>query len=398
MAFTIKQREFLDNANHRWNIKEGATRSGKTYLDYFVIPMRIRRVAGLDGLTVFLGNTKGTLQRNIIEPLQSMYGVGLVSSIRSDNTAMIFGEKCYCLGADKANQMDRIRGSSIKYCYGDEIATWHEDVFTMLKSRLDKPYSKFDGTLNPESPNHWIKKFLDSDADIYRQSYCIDDNPTLDPTFVQNLKREYEGTVFYDRYILGKWTIAEGLIYPMFGESCMTEEIPANGEYFISCDYGTYNPFSAGLWCVTDKQAVRIKEYYYDGRGNQKQKTDEQYYADLERFAGDYPVQTIIVDPSAASFIEVVRQKGRFSVRKAKNDVGDGIRTTARMLNNGKIKIHKACEDAIREFGLYRWDEKAGNDTPIKENDHAMDDIRYMAQTILRNRLKDQEKPGLYAL
>lgn len=398
MAFTIKQREFLDNANHRWNIKEGATRSGKTYLDYFVIPMRIRRVAKLDGLTVFLGNTKGTLQRNIIEPLQSMYGVGLVSSIRSDNTAMIFGEKCYCLGADKANQMDRIRGSSIKYCYGDEIATWHEDVFTMLKSRLDKPYSKFDGTLNPESPNHWIKKFLDSDADIYRQSYCIDDNPTLDPTFVQNLKREYEGTVFYDRYILGKWTIAEGLIYPMFGDSCMVEDIPAHGDYFISCDYGTLNPFSAGLWCVTDKQAVRIKEFYYDGRNSQKQKTDEEYYEDIDRLAGEYPVQSIIVDPSAASFIETIRRKGRFSVRKANNEVKDGIITTARMLKNGKIKIHTGCKDAIREFGLYRWDEKAGEDRPIKENDHAMDDIRYMAQTILRNRLKDQEKPGLYAL
>ena len=148
MPFTAKQREFLDNANHRWNIKEGATRSGKTYLDYFVIPKRIRRVAGLPGLTVILGNTKGTLQRNVIEPLQDMYGTELVSSIRSDNTAMLFGEKCYCLGADKANQVDRIRGASIKYCYGDEIATWHEDVFTMLKSRLDKPYSKFDGTLN----------------------------------------------------------------------------------------------------------------------------------------------------------------------------------------------------------------------------------------------------------
>ena len=154
MGFTPKQREFLDNANHRWNIKEGATRSGKTYLDYFVIPRRIRRVAGLPGLIVILGNTKGTLQRNIIEPLQDMYSTELVSSIRSDNTAMLFGEKAYCLGADKVNQVNRIRGSSIKYCYGDEMATWHEDVFTMLKSRLDKPYSRFDGTLNPENPHH----------------------------------------------------------------------------------------------------------------------------------------------------------------------------------------------------------------------------------------------------
>lgn len=398
MAFTKKQREFLDNANHRWNIKEGATRSGKTYLDYFVIPLRIRRVAGLEGLTVLLGNTKGTLERNIIAPLQDKYGTALVSSIRSDNTATLFGEKCYCLGADKANQMDRIRGSSIKYCYGDEIATWHEDVFTMLKSRLDKPYSKFDGTLNPESPNHWIKKFLDSDADIYRQNYTIDDNPTLDPVFVENLKREYAGTVFYDRYILGKWTMAEGLIYPMFGEDCMVDSIPQSGDYFISCDYGTLNPFSAGLWCVTDKQAVRVKEFYYDGRNSLQQKTDEEYYSDIERLAGDLTIQSIIVDPSAASFIETIRRKGRFPVRKARNEVVDGIVTTARMLKNGKIKIHRDCKDSIREFGLYRWDEKSGEDKPLKESDHAMDDIRYMAQTILRYRLRDEEMPGLLSL
>lgn len=179
MAFTQKQHEFLDNANHRWNIKQGATRSGKTYLDYFVIPKRIRQVAGKDGLVVILGNTKGTLQRNVIEPLQNIYGEQLVGNIRSDNTANMFGEKVYCLGADKINQVNRIRGASIKYCYGDEVATWHKEVFTMLKSRLDKPYSKFDGTLNPESPHHWLKKFLESDADIYCQSYTIDDNPTL---------------------------------------------------------------------------------------------------------------------------------------------------------------------------------------------------------------------------
>ncbi len=219
MPFTQKQREFLDNANHRWNIKQGATRSGKTYLDYFVIPKRIRRVADKPGLVVILGNTKGTLQRNVIEPLQDMYGADLVSSIRSDNTAMLFGQRCYCLGADKANQVDRIRGSSIKYCYGDEIATWNPDVFTMLKSRLDKPYSKFDGTLNPESPTHWLKKFLESDADIYCQSYSIDDNPTLDPVFVENLKREYAGTVYYDRYILGLWKAAEGAIYRLFADT-----------------------------------------------------------------------------------------------------------------------------------------------------------------------------------
>ena len=399
MLLSPKQIEFVQQGNKRWNFKGGATRSGKTYLDFkWIIPLRIRERIGRDGLAVILGVTKSTIERNVLEPMRKLYGDELVGTISSDNTAWIFGEKCYCLGAEKVSQVSKIRGASIKYCYGDEVADWSEEVFALLKSRLDKDYSCFDGTYNPQQPGHWLKRFLDSNADIFSQEYTIDDNPFLPPSFVQNLKREYEGTVFYDRYILGKWTIAEGLIYPMFGESCMTEEIPASGEYFISCDYGTYNPFSAGLWCVTNKQAVRIREYYYDGRNNQKQKTDEEYYMDLERLAGKYPVQTVIVDPSAASFIETIRRKGRFSVRKANNDVKDGIVTTARMLKNGKIKIHKNCTDAIKEFGIYRWDDKAGEDKPVKENDHAMDDIRYMAQTILRTKLKDEQPLGLLAL
>lgn len=388
MAFTRKQREFLDHANHRWNIKEGATRSGKTYLDYFVIPKRIRRVAGLPGLVVILGNTKGTLSRNIIEPLQDLYGPALVSDIRSDNTASLFGEKCYCLGADKVNQVNRIRGSSIKYCYGDEIATWHEDVFTMLKSRLDRPYSKFDGTLNPESPHHWFHKFLESDADIYRQSYTIDDNPTLDPGFVENLKREYAGTVYYDRYILGKWVVAQGLIYPMFREDRhVVDQLPEQGAWYISVDYGTLNPCSMGLWRWDGSRAVRAAEYYHSGRESGRQLTDEEYYSALEQLAGGRSVECVVVDPSAASFITCIRRHGRFRVRQAVNDVLNGIRLTTVLLQTGRLLFDRSCRDSIREFGLYRWDEAAPVDRPLKADDHAMDDIRYFCSTILRQEI-----------
>lgn len=148
--FSPKQNEYIDNADRRWNVKYGATRSGKTYLDYYVIPKRIRRVKGLPGLNVILGNTKGTLQRNVIEPMQKIWGTSLVSDIRSDNTAFLFGEKAYCLGADNIKHVNKIRGASFKYCYGDEVATWNQDVFNMVKSRMDKLYSKFDGTCNPE--------------------------------------------------------------------------------------------------------------------------------------------------------------------------------------------------------------------------------------------------------
>ena len=395
MLLSPKQIEFARYGNHRWNFKGGATRSGKTYLDFkWIIPMRIRERAGKDGLSVILGVTKSTIERNVLEPMRNLYGDKLVGAISSDNTAWIFGEKCYCLGAEKVSQVSKIRGASIKYCYGDEVADWSEEVFALLKSRLDKEYSCFDGTYNPQYPNHWLKIFLDSDADIFSQEYTIDDNPFLPPAFVENLKKEYAGTVFYDRYILGKWTLAEGLIYPMFNDSCIVDELPETGEYYISCDYGTLNPFSAGLWCVNSGRAVRVAEYYYSGRDKQYQLTDEEYYAEVEKLAGDKNIRHIIVDPSAASFIACIKKHGRFSVRKAKNDVMYGIRLTSAMLRAGAIKIGSDCGDAIREFGLYRWDEDSTDDKPIKENDHAMDDIRYFCATVLRRNRETREIVG----
>lgn len=218
-SLTDKQKEFWNNCNRRWNIKCGATRSGKTFLDYYLIPKRIRAVSGKDGLYVILGNTKSTLQRNIIEPLQNIWGVELVSDIKVDNTALMFGEKVHCIGADKISQVNRLRGSSIKYCYGDEVVTWNEEVFNMLKSRLDKNYSLFDGTCNPESPNHWFKEFLESDADIFYQQYTLYDNPHNPKEFVKNLELEYQGTVYFDRYILGQWKRAEGIVFPDFADN-----------------------------------------------------------------------------------------------------------------------------------------------------------------------------------
>lgn len=390
MLLSQKQLEFARYANHRWNFKGGATRSGKTYLDFkWIIPLRIRERAGKDGLAVILGVTKSTIERNVLEPMRNLYGDKLVGTISSDNTAWIFGEKCYCLGAEKVSQVSKIRGASIKYCYGDEVADWSEEVFALLKSRLDKEYSCFDGTYNPQYPNHWLKKFLDSNADIFSQVYTIDDNPFLPPSFVENLKKEYAGTVFYDRYILGKWTLAEGLVYSMFGDPCIVQDIPDTGDYYISIDYGTHNPFSAGLWCVTKTEAVRIGEYYYCGREERKEKTPEEYYSEVKRLAGGRDIKCLIVDPSADAFIATVKKHHEFKVRGAVNDVLPGIQTTAEMIASGKVKIHESCEDAIREFGLYRWDEKAESDRVVKENDHAMDEIRYMVMTVLKKHFKE---------
>lgn len=390
MPLTEKQVEYLQNCSHRWNVKTGATGSGKSFLDFTVtIPKRIVAARG-EGLLVLLGNTRGTLERNILEPMRQWWP-GQIGIIRSDNTVELFGKKVYALGADNKKHVSRIQGATFEYVYGDEVTTWSEDVFQMLKSRLRCEHSHFDGTCNPDNPEHWFKKFLDSDADIYQQSYVIDDG-VLPSRVVEELKKEYTGTVYYDRYILGLWCQADGLIYK-FGKENIVDDVPESGEYYISCDYGTLNPFSAGLWCWDGKTATRIREYYYSGRAEQASKTDEEYYTELEKLAGDLQVRSVVVDPSAASFIEVIRRHRRFRVHKAVNDVVPGIVTTSRYIENGTIKVHRSCKDAIREFGLYRWDEKATEDKPIKENDHAMDDIRYFVMTILRHKVRKASQP-----
>lgn len=247
--WTPKQAQFIREGNHRWNFKGGATRSGKTYMDFrIVIPSRIRERAGKEGLTVILGVTKATIERNVLEPMRTLYGDELVAYISSDNTVMLFGEKCYALGAEKLSQVSKLRGSSIKYCYGDEVADWSPDVFGLLKSRLDKDYSCFDGTYNPQGPTHWLKEFLDSDADIFSQVYTIDDNPFLPPAFVENLKREYQGTVLYDRYILGLWAAAEGALFTTYPDFTSDETKLHNGIAHVDASYGgsDFTAFTCG--------------------------------------------------------------------------------------------------------------------------------------------------------
>ena len=401
-AWTEKQQEFLDNATHRWNIKCGATRSGKTYLDYFVIPKRIRRVAKLDGLSVLLGNTKGTLQRNVIEPMQKIWGTQLVSDIKLDNTAMLFGEKCFCLGADNVKHVNRIRGASFKYCYGDEVVTWNKEVFEMVKSRLDKSYSKFDGTCNPGNPNHWLKQFIDDKkADIYYQQYTIFDNPFMPDDVRENLIKEHTG-VFYRRNILGEWALADGLVFdynPVINEidadfdSENRQLIFANGEkqkltgeWFLACDYGITNPFVCQLWNVSYHNAICVSEYNYSSKAhNDKRKTDDEHYECIKQLANCIPISTFYIDPSASSMYELVRKDGLFPVRGANNDVLGGIGHMSSYLSRGFLKYNKRlCKETIKEFGIYSWDTDSGKDQVIKESDHGMDASRYLCETILR--------------
>ena len=235
-----KQNEYIRNSTHRWNIKTGAVRSGKSFVDTaYTVPYRIRERSGKPGLNVILGVSRETIERNVLQPMREIYTSALIGTINNRNVARVCGEDVYCLGADKVSQVAKIQGSSIKYAYGDEIAKWNKEVFEMLKSRLDKQYSCFDGACNPENPTHWLKEFIDDDGiDLYLQKYRIFDNPFLDPEYVRNLCKEYEGTVYYDRYILGKWKRAEGSIYIKFADNPDGFVKSADKEHISRIDIG----------------------------------------------------------------------------------------------------------------------------------------------------------------
>lgn len=385
MAFSKKQQEYLNCATHRWNIKSGATRSGKTYLDYFVIPKRLRAASGKDGLVIILGNTKGTLQRNIIEPLQKMWGEEYVSSIRADNTAILFGEKVYCLGADKISQVDRLRGSSIKYCYGDEVVTWHKDVFTMLKSRLDKSYSKFDGTCNPENPKHWFKQFIDSDADIFLQNYAIDDNPFLSEDVKENLKREYFGTVFYDRYILGKWVNAEGLIYPLFADNLeryivKKSELPELHSFTIGEDFGKNKSGHAIVLSAigSDGRLYFLKSIFKKAQGTKVEDIVDWSVETFERYFEEYPyIFDVYPDSAESSLINSITAKSRFNIYPSiKPPIIDRIRLENRMFSTDRIRfVEGECDELIEAFSEALWDDKSLEDQRLDDGTTNIDSL-----------------------
>lgn len=404
LIYSKKQNEFILNCNHRYNFKVGAVRSGKSFVDIsFIVPKRILERKGKSGLNLILGVSKESIERNVLAPMREIYTDRLVSRINTNtNIAYICGEPCYCLGAAKETQVGKIQGMSVKYCYGDEVAKWNRNVFVILQSRLDKNYSCFDGSLNPESPTHWLKKdFLDKpDLDIYIQHYTIFDNPFLPKEFVENLCKEYEG-VFYLRYIEGEWALAEGLIFANYenavikiSDSIMNKAYKESDarKFCISIDYGTMNAFAALLWFNYNNVWYAIKGYYYSGRNEGVQKTDIEYLYDVIGFAKTFIDNLgskieVIIDPSAASFITSLKQSKYFRVKKADNNVNDGIRETGVAINVGLIKISDKITEWIDEAGGYRWmdpsqkEKTECEEAPVKEKDHYMDATRYFVKT-----------------
>ena len=386
-------------------ICDGAVRSGKTSV--MSVAFLLWAMRDFNGCNfAFCGKTVQTVIRNVVKPLIHMPYLKkrfnmkfsrstnelIVSRGEVTNTFYIYG------GKDESSYM-LIQGITLAGVFLDEVALMTRSFVEQAVARCSIEGSKYWFNCNPDSPEHWFYKewILESDKkNALHLHFTMQDNPSLSERMIQRYESLYSG-VFYMRYIQGLWVVAEGLVYSEFGEENITDERPDGAEYYISIDYGTLNPFSAGLWSVTGGKAVRIKEYYYSGRETSIQKTDEEYCDEIDKLAKGYTIKSVIVDPSAASFIAALRRR-KYHVRKANNDVLDGIRATATMLKNGDILIHRSCVNAIREFGVYAWDDKSSVDKVIKDNDHAMDDIRYFVYTVMKHKVKKNIYHSLWAV
>lgn len=358
LKWTIKQREYLVNATQRWNFKVGAVRSGKTFQDKEdTIPRRIRQRKRLEGLSVIIGVTQATVERNVLRPMRDKFGEGLVGYInKGTGIVNLFGEECYALGAEKVSQVAKIQGASFKYVYGDEVAKWNKEVFDMVKSRMDKDYSCFDGTCNPEQKNHWLKEFLDSDADIYIQHYTIDDNNFLSDTFKENLKKEYWGTVLYQRYILGLWVNAEGLIYKRYADNQehyrYKKEFDKNGniilpkgEIIVGIDYGgtlSGHSFVATLITYDCKRLIVLASERHFGDIDTKELEDLQvdFIKKVQYKYGN--VDYVFPDSAEQVLIRGIRNRL----------IKEGIYATVKPARKEKIKDRIDCERIMFAYDM----------------------------------------------
>ncbi|WP_062306600.1 PBSX family phage terminase large subunit [Alicyclobacillus sendaiensis] len=393
--FSDKQMASIRDSTARLNIWEGAVRSGKTiasmvrWLDYIA--------TGPPGDLLMVGKTERTLKRNILDVLEQILGPRLYRYNKGEGEVYICGRKIYVAGANDERAEGKIRGMTLAGAYGDELTLWPENFFKMLLSRLSVPGAKLFGTTNPDSPYHWLKEqYLDNaELDMTSWSFTLDDNPNLDPAYVESLKREYTG-LWYKRFILGLWVMAEGAVYDMWDDTLNTfadDDMPPGlktvARRYVSVDYGTQNA-TVFLDCLDDGDTLWVvNEYYHSGREHGRQKEDAEYADDLIRFVGADRPRFVIVDPSAASFKVALRRRG-FLVKSAENDVLEGIRMTSTMIAKRKLRVNRdRCKNLIKEISGYVWDEKAaerGQEKPVKQNDHAVDAMRYLVATVVSPR------------
>lgn len=375
-------------------ICDGAVRSGKT------LCMSLSFIfwsfySFNDTSFAICGKTISSLKRNIIIPLLPIIrelGFKYEEKLSRNEIIISFEgrvNRYFLFGGKDEGSAALIQGMTLGGVLLDEVALMPRSFVEQALARCSLKNSKFWFNCNPEYPGHWfntewIKK--SKQKNCLHLHFVMKDNPSLSKEIIERYKSLYSGA-FYERFVEGKWVAAEGIVYPMFKAENHIVSVPTHPfeRYVISCDYGTVNPSSFGLWGLKNDIWYRIDEYYHDSRTTKIQKTDEEHYSSLEALAGNFKIEKVIVDPSAASFIECIKRHGKLPVQHAKNDVIDGIRKVSDALKSKKILFSPSCKDSIREFGIYRWDINSVKDVPCKENDHAMDDIRYFVSTILHN-------------
>lgn len=408
-----KQKKILAYPYSKYNalICSGAVRSGKSslmtvaFIDWAMDNFNNKRFG-------ICGKTVGSATENVISPYIAMtrtkrrYRVKFTRSSKLltvtrggvTNVFEIFG------GKDESSY-ELIQGRTLAGVLLDEVALMPRSFVNQAIARCSVDGAKLWFNCNPDSPRHWFYQEWILGAKAHNAlvlEFQLRDNPSLSEERIQFYESSFHG-VFYDRYILGKWIVAEGLVYQFDKPSEYTtdhetalgtwkdrdgKERIGKGAYFLSIDYGITNPFAALLWRVTPNCAYIVDEYYFASKEQGRRRTDAEHYEAMDKFASAYPVEALIIDPSANSFKEEVYRRGKYSVYDADNSVLDGIQLTDQMLHDGNVKISDTCENTLTEMQLYRWDDSASKDQVIKENDHAMDAMRYMVYTKLRYMLK----------
>lgn len=377
-------------------IADGAIRSGKTVSMALSFIMWAMTSFNEENFAM-CGKTIGSFRRNVLMVLKLMLRSRgyKCKDHRADNLLEVSRGSAtnyfYIFGGKDERSQDLIQGITLAGVFFDEVALMPESFVNQATGRCSVDGSKYWFNCNPEGPYHWFKTgWIDKveDKNLLYLHFTMDDNLSLSERIKKRYRSMYSG-VFYKRYILGLWCVAEGIIYDMFDRAkhVVRDFVQGDNKYYVSCDYGTQNATVFLLWCKDNAgKWVCCREYYYSGRDEQSQKTDSQYADELAKWLKGINPEKIIIDPSAASFIAELKQRG-YRIRKARNDVLDGIRFVASLLNQGKLAIHESCVETIKEFASYVWDEKAaehGEDKPVKQYDHCMDAVRYFCYMVIR--------------
>ena len=381
-----KQYLAYKDSDARINIWQGAVRSGKTYSSLLKFVKLLRK--GPPGHAMIIGVTRDSIQRNLVIDLCQLIGARIPGSKSTEMN--LFGRQVYFVGANDESSVRRIQGATLALALVDEATEIPEAFWNMLLSRLSVPGAQLLTTLNPAGPGHWLKKkFIDrkDELDLKTWHFLLEDNPILTPEYVEGLKKEYSAPgngMWYKRYILGEWAVAEGLVYDGFDEMNLYEEdYPQPNMWVAGIDYGTTNPTVCLLAGLSPRQWPQIhieKEYYYSSKMGGRQKTDAELADDIKEFIGWRPLEALYVDPSAASLKLELINRG-LPVVDAEHDVIPGIRVTHKFISHKNIVIHKSCKHLREELVTYAWDPKAaerGIDKPLKTHDHCLDSLRYI--------------------